>query len=161
MSKKTGTGSTRLHTSHFLVGPEQLDLGKEARIGKLPRIREVMQYFFFRTNLKLFGYEPPGKAICCPLQTEGIMSNCSDNPECSSSMECIVWKLKHGDRWLESGIPIIRNLSITKKLIKLNDEYWLLSKDKSSPKPDKVKKEAFVQKFDSLFDISCHDMSRC
>ena len=49
------------------------------------------------------------------------------------------------------------DVSITKKIIKLNEEYRKLDKNKAKPNSDKLKREAFVKKLDSLFDISCSD----
>ena len=90
MSKKTGSGSTRSHTQHFLVGPEQLDMGKEARSGKLPCTREVLQYFFYRKNTPNFKYKPVSGAICCPLKIGTTSSSCGNNLQFSPSSECVV-----------------------------------------------------------------------
>ena len=132
-------------------------MGKEARSGKLPCTREVLQYFFYRKNTPNFKYKPVSGAICCPLKTGTISSSCGDNPHCSPSSECVVWKLKHEGRWIESGIPIMSDLAITRKIIKLNEEYKKLDKNKAKPNSDKLKREAFVKKLDTLFDISCSD----
>ena len=49
------------------------------------------------------------------------------------------------------------DVSITKKLVKLNAEFRYQDKHKDNPKADKLKREGFVWKLDSLFDISCPD----
>ena len=45
-----GVHLTRSNTDHFLVGQEQTDLGSEAKAGKLPKTRAVLQYMFNRKN---------------------------------------------------------------------------------------------------------------
>ena len=150
MSKK----STREHTNHFLVGQEQSDLGKEARSGKLPLTRHIMQYLLYRKNLPEFKFKPVAGVICCPLKTQSLESSCEVNPNCKSGNECLVWKVKNDGRWLESGIPILSDRSISDKIVKLNQDYRFLIKHKSKPNADTVKREDFVTKLDSLFDIS-------
>ena len=158
MPKKTGTGSTRAHSNHFLVGPEEPDLGKEARSGKLPCTRAVLQYFFYRKNLPNFKFKPVGNSICCSLKHNTTSAACEDNADCTSPYECVVRKVKTDGRWLESGIPIMSDVSIRKKLIKLNEEFKKLNKNSNKPNNDKPLREAFVKKLDTLFDISSPDV---
>ena len=130
MPSKTGIGSTRQASYHFLVGQQESDLGKDARNGKLPQTREVMQYLFHRKNLKQFKFKTVGDAICCPLRSGQIKAKCEENPGCSYPNECVVRKVKHDGRWLETGIPIISDLAISRKIKKLNEEFKGLDKNK-------------------------------
>ena len=139
MSKKPVKG-IRQASNHFLVGPEEPDLGKEVRQGRLPWTREVVKYLFYRKNLKTFKYKPVKNAICCPLKSGDMKANCEENPDCSFPNECVVWKVKTDARWLETGIPIISDVSITKKLHK---EFKALDKHKKQPNAEPQKKESF------------------
>ena len=127
MSKKP----TRLQHGHFLVGQEQPDLGTEAKIGKLPTTRSVLQYFFFRKNLAKFKFKPVGPAICCPFKSHTFVPDCEngclDISDAGQVPECLVRKLKTDGNWLASGIRLISDVSITRKVIKLNDEYKVIN----------------------------------
>ena len=127
MSKNKVTSYTRQKTEHFLVGQEQADLGKEAMSGKLPLTRDVMKYLFHVKNLPEFKYKPVGGVICCPLKSISVISSCED-----ASCFCVVSRGKYEGRWLESGIPIISDRSIRDKLVRLNDDFKKLDKNKKN-----------------------------
>ena len=128
MPNKPSIFSTRQSTCHFLIGQEQNDLGKEAISGKLPRTRFAMQYMLFRKILPQFKVKPVSTVICCPLMTWSTNSYCATNPDCTYLTQCVVFKVKDEGRWLESGTPIIKDLAISKKLVKLNEEFRNLVK---------------------------------
>ena len=132
MPNKTGIGSTRQASNHFLVGQQESDLGKDARNGNLPLTREVMKYLFHRKNLRQFKFKAVRDAICCPLRSGQIKAKCEENLECSYPNECVVRKVKHDGRWLETGIPIISDLSIYRKIQKLNEEFKGLDNHKKT-----------------------------
>ena len=152
MSKKP----TRLQHGHFLVGQEQPDLGTEAKIGKLPTTRSVLQYFFFRKNLAKFKFKPVGPAICCPFKSHTFVPDCEngclDISDAGQVPGCLVRKLKTDGNWLASGIRLISDVSIIRKVIKLNDEYKVINKNKR--KPNSENRATFLKKLDALFDIS-------
>ena len=79
MSKTPGGPVTRVNSDHFLIGPEQSDLGRDARQGKLPTTRHVMKYFFYRKK---------------PFKSGTVVPNCEVNLKCKDSSECVVHKLK-------------------------------------------------------------------
>ena len=58
MSKTPGGPVTRVNSDHFLIGPEQSVLGRDARQGKLATTRYVMKYFFYRKKLTDFKFKP-------------------------------------------------------------------------------------------------------
>ena len=62
--------------------------------------------------------------------------------------------MKSDGNWILSGIPILADLAILKKIKKLNDEYKALDKNKKKPNSDLFKREEFSEKMDGLFDIS-------
>ena len=123
MSKTPSGPGTRVNSDHFLIGPEQSDLGRDARQGKLPTTRDVMKYFFYRKNLAEFKFKPVDSVICCPFKSGTVVSNCEVNLLCKDSSECVVSKLKDEGNWILSGIPIIGDLDILKRVKKLKDEY--------------------------------------
>ena len=113
-----------------------------------------MKYFLYRKNLPEFKYKSVYQAICCPLESGTNYSNCNESFQCSGSIQCIVKKVKEEGNWISSGIPIMSDLSISKKLKKLYDEHRALNKNKNKPNCDIVKREEFFEKIDKLFDIS-------
>jgi hypothetical protein len=154
MPKTPARPETRVNSDHFLIGAAQADLGKDARQGKLPLTCDVMKYFMHRKNLAEFKFRPVDSVICCPFKSGTVIANCEENPNCKESSECVVNKVKTDGNWLLSGIPIIADLAIIKKLRKLNDEHRALVKNKKKPNSDLLKREEFSEKLDGLFDIS-------
>ena len=108
--------TTRFNSDHFLVGQDQPDLGKEVQVGKLPTTRSVLKYIFFRKRLPSFKFQPIGSVLCCPFITGTLTPNCEENPGCKPGMECVVKKLKTEGNWLASGIPIVSDRLILRKL---------------------------------------------
>ena len=92
MSQATSGPSLRASSDHFLVGSEQPDLGKDARQGKLPLTRSVLQYFFHRKNLPEFKSKTLDQIICCNLSRSNFIADCENNPNCKDSSECVVKK---------------------------------------------------------------------
>ena len=61
---KTPSGpATRVSSDHFLIGPEQSDLGRDAMQGNLPTTGDVMRYFFYRKNLPELKFKPVDPVI--------------------------------------------------------------------------------------------------
>ena len=154
MSKSPGGRDTRTNTDHFLIGQETSNLGKDARQGKLPLTLDVMRYFFHRKNLPVFKFKPVDSAISCPFKAHKHIASCDDNPICRDSSECVVSKVKGEGNWLLSGIPIMGDLAIIKKVKKLNGQYRALDKNKKKPNSNLLKRMEFSEKLDELFDIS-------
>ena len=157
MPKTPNISTTRIQKRHFLVGQEQPDLGIEAKLGKLPKTRAVLQYLFHRKNLPKFKFQEVGLAICCPFQAGTLNPNCENNPDCQAPHECLVRKVKTDGNWLASGLPIVSDWSITKKIKRLNDDFRAIEKNRNNPKSDLEKRALFSKKLDSLFDISTAD----
>ena len=153
--KPGGITNTRLHHDHFLAGPEEASIGKQA--GKLPLTKEVLQYLFYRKNLPICKYKSAVLAISCPMKTGGKVANCENYPACQFPAECVVRKVKSDGNWLASGIPIVNDYSISRKIKVLHDEYKIIEKNKSNLNSDIKKREAFSSKLNSLFDISSPD----
>ena len=70
-----------------------------------------------------FKFKPVDSVICCPFKSGKVVSNCEVSLKCKDSSECVFTKLKDDGNWILSGIPIIGDLAILKKVKKLNDEY--------------------------------------
>ena len=146
--------NTRKHSDHFMVGQECPDLGVDARRGKLPLTKSVMQYLFHRKNLPKFKYKSVKLAICCPMKTGLKTASCDTNPDCKEGEECVVRKIKTDGSWHSSGIAILSDFAIAHKISTLNDEFKNLDKNKKCPNKDLKKREDFQKKLESLFDIS-------
>ena len=154
MSQATSGPSLRASSDHFLVGSAQPDLGKDARQGKLPLTRSVLQYFFHRKNLPEFKSKTLDQIICCNLSRSNFIADCENNPNCKDSSECVVKKVKNDGNWLKAGIPIISDQAILKKVKKLHDEYKTLAKNKNKPNSNLLQREKYSEILDELFDIS-------
>jgi hypothetical protein len=113
-----------------MIGQECPDLGLDAGRGKLPLTKSVLQYLFYRKNLPKFKYKSPMLAISCPMKTGEKISFCENNPDCKENEECVVRKVKSDGHWLASGIPIISDFAIAKKLRILNDKFRLIDKNR-------------------------------
>ena len=148
MPSKEGKPGSRAHSDHFMVGQEQSDLGVDSKNGKLPLTKDVLRYLFYRKNLPENKFKPVGQSICCPLLTG------SRDASCETDCHCVVWKVKTAGNWIASGIPIISDHAIINKIKSLNNEFLVISKNKNKPKSDLKKREVFLSKVESLFDIS-------
>ena len=80
-------------------------------------------YRKFLPELKLGS---PASAVCCPLRTGTKDAQCQDPGGCSSSVKCVVYKVKTEGHWLESGLPIVSDHAIKQKILKLVED-WDLS----------------------------------
>ena len=62
------------------------------------------------------------------------------------------------DYWNKSGIPRMSDQSISKKVLKLFDEWKLLLRNRNKTTSLQLdKREKFVEKLDTLFDIAYPD----
>ena len=128
MPSKEGKPGSRAHSDHFMVGQEQSDLGVDSKNGKLPLTKDVLRYFFYRKNLPENKFKPVGQSICCPLLTGSRAASCE------TDCQCVVWKVKTAGNWIASGIPIISDHAIINKIKSLNNEFFVLNKNKKKLK---------------------------
>ena len=159
MSKFPGASTTRKKTEIFLIGQSESSLPSN---GKLPLTSDVMKYFFYRRNLPEFKSRPPSSAVCCPLKTKSQDASCFELGGCCSEgqgegTKCVVAKVKCS--WLMSGLPVIKDQNITRKILKIFERHRTLVKSKSKlTKCEDQKREAFKEEMSSLFDISAADV---
>ena len=155
-SGKGGGGCvTRGETSAFLIGQPNSTLGNS---GKLPVAKNILQYIRFLQSLPGMGKQPVKTLVCCPLITSTNTASCTSPTGCSSPgrSKCLVAAL--GDYWTRSGIPRVADLAITKHVLRLHEEWKnLCKKQKQTSTTELGKREIFLQKLESLFDIASPD----
>ena len=155
-SGKGGGGClTRGETGVFLIGQPNSTLGNS---GKLPVAKNILQYIRFLQSLPGMGKQPVKTLVCCPLTTSTKTASCTSPTGCSSpgrSM-CVVAAL--GDYWTRSGIPRVSDFTITKYVLRLHEEWKNLRKKQNQTSTAELgKREIFLQKLESLFDIASPD----
>ena len=150
MSKKPQV-LTRGATDHFLIGQSQNNLDSG---GKLPVSRKILQYLKFLQSLPGQGGRPVKSIISCPFSTGTVNADCKGQVGCSSRSEkCVVSAVT--EYWGKAGIPTLTHQAISDKVFKLLNEWKQIVKDKSKSSVAVIsKREAFVKKLDTLFDIA-------
>ena len=151
MSKNKGKIKTRVSSEHFLVGQEKADLGADARQGKLPLTKNVLQYLFHLKNLPENKFKSVSKLVCCPMKTGTRVASCEEN------CICVVNRVKNEGNWVASGLPMVTDQSIMNKIVGLNEEFKALDKNKTKSGTNIAKREKFISKLNGLFDISAKD----
>ena len=112
---------TRRSTEVFMLGQGEPTFPS---VGKLPLAGDVMRYMMYRKNLPDFKSSSPSSVICCPLKTNSQDAKCMESGGCcdpsqSSSSKCLVAKVKFDGFWIESGLPVVKDQSILRKVIKI------------------------------------------
>ena len=128
--------------------------------GKLPLTGDVMRYLVYRKQLPEFKTSSPSAVICCPLKTGTQDASCLDPGGCSDpasggGSKCVVAKVKSDGHWAESGLSVIKDQNILRKILKIYETKQKLAKHKSRQLPSEdAKRLEFKNEMESLFDIS-------
>ena len=156
MSKSSKGCVTIGETEAFLIGHPDNGLGNT---GKLPVARKILQYLKHLQDLPVTSGWPVKTLVCCPLARTTTSASCSGPAGCRSlpgRSKCVVAALC--EYWNKSGIPRMSDQSISKKVIKLFEEWKLLQKHRNRTTTlELAKREKFMEKLDTLFDIASPD----
>ena len=153
---------SRSSTDHFLLGQEEESVrGRSGSGNKLLLTKDMMRYFMYRKNLPQFRGWTLASIVCCPLSTGTNTAKCQtqDATECVGGGLCVVAGVKGEGNGLNSGIPLMSDLSIRDKIMKINKVYRdkiMKHKSKNSTVA-KAERDKFLTDIDSLFDIAAPD----
>ena len=150
---KVRTASTRKQFP-FLLGHSESSI---TSYGKLPLTINILRYFMYRRSLPMFKLSSPSAVICCPLRTGTREAKCLEPGGCytDEGVKCVVAKMKTEGYWLESGLPITSDQTITNKVLKILDTQRAVTKHKNITSCSaELKRNNFKTVLNSLFDIS-------
>ena len=146
---------TRSATDHFLIGSEQAAIKAGSQI-LTPRA--MLQYVMFRKNSQDLKKWKIQDVICCPMLTGTRYAVCQveGSSGCLGGTKCVVAAVKDDGHWIKSGIPLITDLAIKEKIIKLHKLYReKMMKHKGKQNSKSVDERlSFSESVDNIFDIA-------